>query len=77
MKSQSISIPPRPIYHPAIINACQRFFAKHPRELEKHEAEKFKQYVQDKAEIGEPIEDEEIYQPFGGWRICLHCEELT
>ena len=77
MKFQSISIPPQPVYYPAIINACQRFFAKHPRELKQDEAEKFKQYVQDKAQISEPLESEEIYLPCGGLRVCVNCKELT
>ena len=33
VKSRSISISPRPVYHPAIINSCIKFFAKHPIEL--------------------------------------------
>ena len=77
IKSQSISIPPRPVYHPAIINACQRFFVKHPSELRQDEVEKFKQYRKDKAQIGEPLESEEIYLPSGGLRTCLNCRELT
>ena len=76
-KCQSISIPPRPVYHPAIINACQRFFAKDPRELTQDEAKNFKQYIQDKAQIGEPLESEEMYLPQGGLRNCLHCHALT
>ena len=76
-KSQQISIPPRTVYHPAIINASQRFFAKHPSELSQDEVEKFTQYRRDKAEIGEPLESEEIYLPMGGFRICLNCRELT
>ena len=48
-KFQSISIPPRPVYHPAIVGACQRFFSKHPSELSQDEIQKFKQYKKDKA----------------------------
>ena len=77
IKSQSISIPPRPVYHPAIINACIKFFAKHPSELRRDEFQKFKQYRKDKAQIGEPHESENIYLPIGGLRTCLNCGELT
>ena len=77
VKSQSISIPPWPIYHPAIIHACLRFFTKHPSELSQEELEKFKQYRGDKAELGEPLENEDIYLPIGGFRTCLNCRELT
>jgi hypothetical protein len=33
VKFQSTSIPPRPVYHPAIINACTAMFSKHPSRL--------------------------------------------
>ena len=77
VKSQAISIPPRRVYHPAIINACIAFFAKHPSELRQDKAEKFKQHIQDKAQIGEPLESEEIYLPTGGLRTCINYRELT
>ena len=62
IKSQSISIPPRPVYHPVIIKACQRFFAKHPSELRQDKVEKFTQYRKD-------LESEEMYLPSGQWWI--------
>ena len=74
---QSTSIPPRPVYHPAIINACTAMFAKHPSELRQDEVEKFKRYRNHKTQIGEPLETEIIYLPSGGLRTCLNCKELT
>ena len=77
VRNQSTSIPPRPIYHPAIINACYAFFSKHPSKLEPEERKKFDLYRSDKHQIGEPLEKEVIHQPIGGIRICLHCGEKT
>ena len=77
VKIQSTSIPPRPVYHPTIINACTAMFAKHPSELGQDEIEKFKRYRNHKIQIGEPLETEIIYLPSGGLRTCLHCKELT
>ena len=74
---QSTSIPPRPVYHPAIINACTAMFAKHPSQLQQDEVEKFKRYRHHKTQIGEPLETEIIYLPSGGLRTCLNCRELT
>ena len=76
VKSRSISIPPRPVYHPAIINSCIKFFAKHPSELGQDEVQKFNQYRKDKAQIGEPLESEDIYLPIGGLRTCLNWGDL-
>ena len=77
VKSQYISIPPRPVYHPTIINACTAMFAKHPSQLRPHEVEKFNYYRKRKSQIGEPLEQEIIYLPSGGLRTCLNCRELT
>ena len=77
IKSRSISIPPRPVYHPAIINACDAMFAKHPSKLDPDEVKKFKMYRTRKIQIGEPLEEEVIYLPIGGLRTCLNCRELT
>ena len=71
VKSQSISIPPRPVYHPTIINACTAMFAKHPSQLRPHEVEKFNYYRKRKSQIGEPLEQEIIYLPSGGLQIAL------
>ena len=77
VKSQAISIPPRPVYHPTIINACTAMFAKHPSQLRPDEVEKFNFYRKRKSQIGEPLEEEIIYLPSGGLRTCLNCRELT
>ena len=70
------NIPPRPIYHPAIINASIAFFKKHPSELSEEEVAKFKCYLQRKKELGEPVETDVIYQPSSP-RDCLHCGHPT
>ena len=77
VKIQSISIPPRPVYHPAIINACSAMFDKHPSKLRQDEVDKFMRYRNHKTKIGEPLETEIIYLPSGGLRNCLNCRELT
>ena len=74
---QPITIPPRLIYHPNIINACNAFFSKHPRDLTSEEIQKFNTYQNHKIQIGEPIESEIIYMPSGGIRTCQNCGELT
>ena len=74
---QPISIPPRLIYHPNIINACNAWFSKHPRDLTSEEIQKFNNYRNRKIQIGEPIESEIIYMPSGGIRTCQNCGELT
>ena len=33
IRNQTISIPPRPVYHPAIVNACETIFGRHPDDL--------------------------------------------
>ena len=45
VKTQSTSIPPRPIYHPAIINASDAMFSKHPSQLLPEEVVKFNAYT--------------------------------
>ena len=70
------NIPPRPIYHPAIINASKAFFKKHPCDLSEAEVAKFKCYLQRKKELGEPVETDIIYQPTSP-RNCLHCGHPT
>ena len=41
---QPISISPRLVYHPAIVNACMAMFSKHPRNLTAEEVQMFKYY---------------------------------
>ena len=77
VRLKQISISPRPIYHPAIINACSAMFAKHPSSLSQEEVQKFKAYRSHKIQKSEPIESEIIYLPSGGIRNCLNCGELT
>ena len=76
-KTGTTSIPPRPVYHPAIINASNAMFAKHPSQLTSEEQQKFKHYKEHKIRIGEPLEEEIIFLPSGGIRTCLNCGEIT
>ena len=71
---RSLSIPPKKIYHPAIINVCQSLFEKHPDNLQPEEILKFHQYKNWKLEKGEPIEEDLMYLPCGGMKGCLHCK---
>ena len=73
----TISIPPKPVYHPAIINACKAMHDKHPDELNKEEVEKFNFYIRHKMNTGDPIEHNVIYLPMGGLRNCMQCGNLT
>ena len=74
---QTTSIPPRDIYHPAIISACKAFHGKHPSQLTPEEANKFNFYRNYKLQHGEPIEEDIVYLPSGGMKNCLQCGELT
>ena len=71
------TILPRPVYHPAIINACDAMFSKHPSKLMPEEVDKFNVYKNRKIQIGESLESEVIYLPIGGIRTCGTCGELT
>ena len=71
------TITPRSVYHPAIINACEAMFSKHPSKLIPEEVDKFNVYQNRKIQIGEPLESEVIYLPIGGIRTCVTCGELT
>ena len=73
----SISIPPRPVYHPAIHQACQAMFGKHPTSLTPEEVSKFKIYQRQKLKNNDSIENDVIYQPIGGIRTCIQCGNLT
>jgi hypothetical protein len=77
VKFRPISIPPRLIYHPAIINACKAMFAKHPSVLLPEEVDEFNFTRNHAIQIGEPLETNEVYLPNGGVRTCLNCGHLT
>ena len=73
----TISVPPRTIYHPAVINASKSRYNKHPSELSKEEFKSFNQYLHKKRDVyGEPVEFDPIYLPTS-MRNCLHCGHLT
>ena len=74
---KSISIPGRRIFNPAILQACQSMFGKHPDLLDQNKIMKFNHYIQYKIEEGDPIESSIIYTPAGGAKKCLQCGELT
>ena len=73
----SISIPPRPIYHPAIVNACKDMFDKHPSSLLPNEVDQFNFVRNHALQVGEPLENCAVYLPSGGVRTCLNCGQLT
>ena len=73
----SLSIPPRPVYHPAIINACKEMFGKTPSQLNNEEISEFKYYQEFKLSNCDPIEEDAAYFPVGGLRNCLQCGQLT
>ena len=72
-----ISISPRKIYHPSIINASESLFKKHPDMLQQDEIIKFNHFKKYKSEIGDPLETNVVFLPIGGLRKCLVCENLT
>ena len=51
-KFAPLSIQPREIYHPAIINVCQAMCDKHPSQLSNEETEKFNFYLERKCMMG-------------------------
>ena len=73
----SLSIPPRIIYHPTVVNACYAILGKHPSSLTPEEAQQFKKYKEFKAKNNDPIEKNVVYLPIGGIRTCMHCEQPT
>ena len=77
VKNAAISIKPRKIYHPTIINACEAMFKKHPDQLVSEEIIKFNHYRNWKTEMGDPLESNVVYLPAGGLRTCLVCGHLT
>ena len=74
---QTTSIPPKPVYHPAIIRACLSMFDKKPSELNYEEIRKFNEYRGYKKMKGEEIESDILYNPAGGNQPCLHCGHPT
>ena len=75
VKSAAISIQPREIYHPAIINACMAICEKQPSQLTAEEAQKFKFYLARKCEMGQPVESDLVNLPYS-MRNCLHCSSV-
>ena len=72
-----ISIPPKKIYHPAVINACYAITGKqHPSQLLPEEAKKLKAYIDRKRAMGEPVEKDLLYVPTS-MRNCMHCGHPT
>ena len=72
-----ISIPPRKIYHPAILKACYAITGKHhPSQLLPDEVKRFKAYIEQKREMGEPVETDLLYLPTS-MRNCVHCGHPT
>ena len=41
IRNQTISIPPRPVYHPAAVNACEAIVGRHPDDLTPGEYNRF------------------------------------
>ena len=74
---QTTSIPPKPVYHPAIIRACLSMFGKKPSELNNEEIGKFNEYRAWKKIKGEEIETDVLYNPASGNEPCLHCGHPT
>ena len=70
---ETTTIPPRPVYHPAIIRASLSMFGKKPYDLDSDEIAKFNQYRAWKCQNGEQIETDIIYNPGSGNQPCLHC----
>ena len=70
---KTTTIPPRPVYHPAIIRASLSMFGKKPYDLDPDEIAKFNQYRAWKCQNGEQIENDIIYNPGSGNQPCLHC----
>ena len=59
----SISIPPRLIYHPAIVNACKAMFAKHPSALLPKEVDQFNFCRNHAIQVGESLENNPVDLP--------------
>ena len=74
---QQTSIPPKHVYHPAIIRASLSMFWKKPDCLTAEEVDKFNSFINWKLKSGEPIEEDILYNPAGGNQNCLHCDLTT
>ena len=74
---QNTSIPPKAIFHPAIIRASLSMFKKKPDSLTAEELNKFNLFIKWKLHNGEPIEEDILYNPAGGNMNCLHCDRPT
>ena len=55
--------PPKPNYHPYVIEAMKLMYAKAPDELSEDEFEQFWAYYDWKKSKGEPIEEDFVYKP--------------
>ena len=77
VKIAAVTIAPRKIYHPSVINACEAMFKKHPDQLTKDEEIKFNHYRKWKTYMNDPLETNVVYLLAGGLRKCLVCENLT
>ena len=70
------SIPPRKVYHLALINVSKSLYQRHPSELTREEFKTFNQYLHDKRNNGEPVVLDPVYLPTSV-RDCLHCGHPT
>ena len=73
----AVSIAPKLVYHPSVINACYSIIGKHPSQMTPEEVKQFDMFKQFKARNGESIENDVVFLPIGGIRTCLHCENPT
>ena len=55
--------PPKPEYHPYVIEAIKLMYAKAPDELSSDELEQFEEYYNWKKSKGETIEEDFVYKP--------------
>jgi hypothetical protein len=55
--------PPKPKFHPHIVEACQQIYGKQPEELSQEETEHFSGYMEWKIRNGTPIEEDSLYKP--------------
>ena len=60
---QQTSIPPKQVFHPAIIRATLSMFGKKPDCLSAEEVDKFNSYMDWKIQCGERLEDDILYNP--------------
>ena len=78
IRNHTISIPPRPVYHPAIVNACEAIFGRHPDDLTPEEYNRYNTFRRQQSQIGKPLEEQIINLPSGGMRSCVNWSgELT